>query len=74
MTNLLYWVEGWLEIIRHGGEKMAKQIKETPILSGRNAERFTKIIEKNKEKQASKSEYDRVMNNYNKLKAKLKLD
>ncbi|MEK7109663.1 MAG: hypothetical protein AAB876_00420 [Patescibacteria group bacterium] len=53
---------------------MAKQIKETPILSGRNAERFTKIIEKNKEKQASKSEYDRVMNNYNKLKAKLKLD
>jgi len=53
---------------------MAKQIKETPILSGRNAKRFTKIIEKNKEKQASKSEYDRVMNNYNKLKAKLKLD
>jgi hypothetical protein len=53
---------------------MAKPIKETPILSGKDAKRFSKIISANKSKRAPKSEYDRVMTNYNKLKNKLHLD
>ncbi len=53
---------------------MAKPIKETPVLSGKDAERFARIISENKEKRASKSEYDRIMSNYNKLKNKLRID
>lgn len=53
---------------------MAKPIKETPILSGRDAQRFSKIIAANSEKRAPKAEYDRVMANYKKLKNKLKID
>lgn len=53
---------------------MAKPIKETPILSGKDAKRFSKIILENKTKRATKSEYDRVMANYNILKNKLQSD
>jgi hypothetical protein len=52
---------------------MAKPIKETPILSGKDSKRFSQIIEENKDKRASKTEYERVMSNYNKLKVKLKV-
>ena len=53
---------------------MAKPIKETPILSGKDAKRFSKIISENKGKRASTAEYKRVMANYNKLKNKLQCD
>lgn len=53
---------------------MAKPIKETPILHSKDAEVFSKKIAENETKRASKAEYDRVMNNYNRIKNKLKLD
>ncbi len=50
---------------------MARPIKETPILSGKDAEIFTKKIKENeiKSKKASKKEYDRIMTNFFKVKA-----
>lgn len=50
---------------------MAKLIKETPVLYGKEAERFSKRTEHNKTKKAPKDEYDRVMANYRKMKEKI---
>ncbi|MCX6227096.1 MAG: hypothetical protein NTV01_20495, partial [Bacteroidia bacterium] len=50
---------------------MAKPIKETPILYGKDAQKFEKKITLNKVNTAPKSEYDRVMKNYNKIKEKM---
>lgn len=49
---------------------MAKPIKETPVLYGKDAEIFSKKIALNKEKKAPREEYDRVMTNYRKMKNK----
>ena len=53
---------------------MAKPIAETPILKGKDSKRFSNIIKDNESKKASPEEYKRVMDNYNKLKSKLRLD
>jgi len=50
---------------------MAKPIKETPVLYGKDAQKFEKKITLNKVNTAPKPEYDRVMNNYNKIKEKM---
>ena len=50
---------------------MAKPIKETPVLYGKDAEIFSKKIAKNMECKAPKEEYDRVMANYRKMKNKI---
>ena len=47
---------------------MAKPIKETPILYGKDAERFSKKIKENKKKKISDAEYKKAVNNYNKIK------
>lgn len=47
---------------------MAKRIKETPVLYGKDAERFSKKIKENEGKRASKDEYNKMRANYNKLK------
>ncbi len=52
---------------------MARPIKETPILYGKDAKRFEDNIKHNSEMRVSKSEYDRVMENYhifNKIKVR----
>ena len=51
---------------------MAKPIKETPILCGKDSKTFSEKIARNKEQPASKEEYDRVMANYRKVKADVK--
>lgn len=48
---------------------MARPIKETPILKGKDAKRFAAKIEENKRLAAPREEYDRVMANYRKLAA-----
>jgi hypothetical protein len=53
---------------------MAKPIKETPILYGEDAERFVKKLVENAKKKASKEELRRVMDNYSKMKSKVRLD
>ncbi len=47
---------------------MAKPIKETPVLYGKDAERFSKKIKENKKKKISDAEYKKAVNNYNKIK------
>jgi hypothetical protein len=39
---------------------MATKIKETPILRGKNARRFQRIMEENKNKKVSRQEYERA--------------
>jgi hypothetical protein len=51
---------------------MAKPIKETPFLSGKDAKKFIEKIDNNKEKRVSREEYERVMANYRTIKATLK--
>lgn len=59
--------------LRYAESEMAKPIKETPILHSKDAELFLRKITQNENRRASKTEYDRVMNNYNKIKTRLKL-
>jgi hypothetical protein len=49
---------------------MAKPIKDTPVLYGKDAQRFEDKIRQNIDNRASKSEYNRVMSVYNKMKEK----
>lgn len=47
---------------------MAKPIKETPILLGRDAERFNKIIKENENKKVSAVDYERAAKTYKSIK------
>ncbi len=51
---------------------MARAIKETPILYGKDAQRFSEKIANSKGIKASREEYDRVMANYSKMKDKIR--
>lgn len=51
---------------------MAQLIKETPVLLGKDAERFSKKIKENENKRVSREEYKRVIENYNKIKKQAK--
>lgn len=46
---------------------MARKIKETPILKGRDAETFDRAVEANKSKKVSNAEYERAKNTYNRI-------
>lgn len=47
---------------------MAKPIKETPTLYGKDAKRFSDKIRENETRCVSKAESKRVLDNYNKIK------
>ncbi len=47
---------------------MAKQIKEIPVLTGKNAKRFQKIIKENEQKRISEEEYSRAKKAYSNFK------
>ena len=51
---------------------MARPIKETPILRGKDAQTFLAAIETNQTKKASAQELDRINRNYERLKAMAK--
>jgi hypothetical protein len=51
---------------------LAKPIKETPFLAGKDAKIFAEKINRNKDRKASKEEYDKLMSVYLKMKDKLK--
>ena len=53
---------------------MAKPIKDTPTLKGKDAARFAADIKANESKKIDASEYRRMMENYKKIKSKAKLD
>jgi len=44
---------------------MAKPIKEIPVLTGKDAKRFHKIIKENEHKKVSKQDYERAKKAYN---------
>jgi len=43
---------------------MSTPIKETPILRGKDARRFTEKITRNEQEPAPREEYDKLMANY----------
>ncbi|HNT44088.1 MAG TPA: hypothetical protein PKN85_06475 [Syntrophorhabdaceae bacterium] len=47
---------------------MSTPIKETPILRGKDARRFTEKITRNEQEPAPREEYDKLMANYRKVK------
>jgi hypothetical protein len=53
-----------------GGIKMAKPIKDTPILKGNDAKRFTEQIRANETRKISDSEYSKLMASCNKYTIK----
>lgn len=53
---------------------MARPIEETPLLKGKDAERFSEAILKNESKKASVSECKKVMHNYDKIKKLAKFE
>lgn len=52
---------------------MATPIKETPVLSGKDSERFLKDIRANENKRVPRKDYDRAVRTYNKLMKNAKL-
>jgi hypothetical protein len=59
-------------IIEKTGGEMAKPIKETPILYGKDAKRFLKEIQDNESKKISNKEYRRAMTIFDKVAKKNK--
>ena len=53
---------------------MARQIKETPILNDKAAERFGKIIKDNENKKVSAVEYNRAIANFKTIITDARLD
>lgn len=51
---------------------MATAIQNTPVLKGKDAKRFFRLMEENKNKEIPKEERDRIKSNYEKLKATLR--
>jgi hypothetical protein len=51
---------------------MAKPIKETPFLRGKDAKKFVEKMNESRTQKVPKEEYDRVMSNYRKIKATMK--
>ncbi len=48
---------------------MFRKIKDTPVLKGRNAKRFLKLLSDNKSKKLDNSALEKMKGNYEKLKA-----
>lgn len=48
---------------------MAKPIKETPVLRGKDAVRFMREIAQNENKKASKKEIEEINNSFNRIMA-----
>lgn len=48
---------------------MARKIKETPILSGEDAERFERVMIANANKKVARSDYDRAKAIYDRVKS-----
>ncbi len=48
---------------------MAREIKETPVLTGEDAKRFEQAIKENETKRVSRSEYIRAMDTYSQVMA-----
>ena len=46
---------------------MSKEIKETPILYGKDAERFVEKMKYNETHPAPKEEYEKIMTNFRKV-------
>jgi hypothetical protein len=49
---------------------MAKPIKDTPILTGKDAKKFSEKVELNEKKEISASEYQKLLASYNKYTLK----
>ena len=49
---------------------MAKPIKDTPILKGKDAKRFSADIRANETRKISQAEYKKLMASYNKFNIK----
>jgi len=47
---------------------MATKVKDTPILRGEDAARFTRIIKENETKRVSQEEYNRAMEAFKKVR------
>ena len=43
---------------------MAREIKDTPVLTGENARNFEKMLEENKHKKVPEEDYNRAMEAY----------
>ncbi len=49
---------------------MARKIKETPVLKGKEADRFAKAIKDNETKRVSTESYNRAVETYKRIKFK----
>lgn len=49
------------------GAEMAKPIKDTPILKGKDAARFTADIKANESKKVNESEYKKMVASYKRI-------
>ncbi len=58
---------------RKKGNGMAKPIKETPILYGKDSDRFLKEIKENEKKKVPSEDYKRALDIYSKVIKKAKL-
>ena len=47
--------------------KMARKIKETPVLSGKDADRFEKAVKANESKSVSHASYNRAIDTYKRV-------
>jgi hypothetical protein len=63
-------LKAFFVIIKKEESAMAKPIKETPILKGREAERFFAEVKKNESRKVSHKEYKRAISIFEKVREK----
>lgn len=49
---------------------MASKVKDTPVLTGKNAERFDRILKENATKKVSAANYNRAKETYQRITLK----
>ncbi len=47
---------------------MARQVKETPVLEGKDAKRFNEEIKKNKNRKVPAADYQRALASFHRIK------
>lgn len=47
---------------------MARKVKETPTLIGRDAERFARVVKENESKKVERSDYERAKATYDRVR------
>jgi hypothetical protein len=66
LIAVVYWL--YIQLVIKGHRKMARPVKETPVLSGSDARQFEKTIKENESRKVSREAYERALKSFGSIK------